>query len=214
MAALEQALARLRQATELALGYAPVTVNRAEAHEILAEVERLQRQLEEATYFAVERKKLTTALIPRLREAEATAVDLWRALEAIAKSYPNIRFEDDETITEFRPAPTDTGIPTNRRIARETLAAFAGSVPAINYDGPDESVECAYPGCTNRLRRSVFNEPQFCSRDHRDLAVPATGTDGDADGTLPGNVYPGKATQYPEPQGPASAAGSTAEGTE
>lgn len=42
---------------------------------------------------------------------------------------------------------------------------------AINYNGPDESLECAYPDCTNRLRLSDYAEPQFCSREHRDAAA-------------------------------------------
>lgn len=47
------------------------------------------------------------------------------ALKRIADSYPSQPYEDGETITEWRPAPTDTGIPTNRRIAREALRAAA-----------------------------------------------------------------------------------------
>lgn len=29
-------------------------------------------------------------------------------------------------------------------------------------------VDCAYPGCANTLLRSDFDEPQFCSKEHRD----------------------------------------------
>lgn len=45
----------------------------------------------------------------------------------------------------------------------------------VNYDGPDPSVECALPLCTNRLRRigppSMSGEPhpQWCSMQHRAL---------------------------------------------
>lgn len=46
----------------------------------------------------------------------------------------------------------------------------------VNYTGPDESVECAYPPCSNRLRRSDFPGPQWCSKAHRE----ATGGDREA----------------------------------
>lgn len=39
--------------------------------------------------------------------------------------------------------------------------------PPINYGGPDASVECAWPPCSNRLRRSDAGGPQWCSKRHR-----------------------------------------------
>lgn len=42
----------------------------------------------------------------------------------------------------------------------------------INYDGPDPSVECAHPPCTNRLRESDFGGLQWCSKEHRRLTLP------------------------------------------
>lgn len=48
--------------------------------------------------------------------------------------------------------------------------------PGINYDGPEPSVECAWPPCKNRLRRvgppsmSGADHPQWCSKGHRALS--------------------------------------------
>lgn len=41
----------------------------------------------------------------------------------------------------------------------------------INYDGPDPSVECAYPPCKNRLRRSDFGGDQWCTKAHREATL-------------------------------------------
>lgn len=38
----------------------------------------------------------------------------------------------------------------------------------MNYDGPEPSVECAYPTCANRLKRSWAGGDQWCSEEHRD----------------------------------------------
>lgn len=46
----------------------------------------------------------------------------------------------------------------------------------VNYAGPDESVECGYPPCTNRLRRSDFAGPQWCSKGHREATEQSVGT--------------------------------------
>lgn len=51
------------------------------------------------------------------------------------------------------------------------LSVEAAAGEPVDYHGPDESVECGYPPCTNRLRRSSFDEPQFCSKEHRKAAA-------------------------------------------
>lgn len=50
---------------------------------------------------------------------------------------------------------------------------YRSAASIVNYDGPDESVECAYPPCTNRLRRSDFPGPQWCSKAHREASSAA-----------------------------------------
>jgi hypothetical protein len=52
-------------------------------------------------------------------------------------------------------------------------AALAGE--GVNYAGIEASVECAYPPCTNRLRRSNFEGPQWCSREHREATLAGEG---------------------------------------
>lgn len=53
---------------------------------------------------------------------------------------------------------------------------FAPRREGMNYDGPDPSVECAWPPCRNRLRRvggpsmSGADHPQWCSKAHRALS--------------------------------------------
>lgn len=51
----------------------------------------------------------------------------------------------------------------------------ADKVGSVNYMGLDESVECAYAPCTNRLRRSAMGGPQWCSKGHRDTAEQSAG---------------------------------------
>lgn len=51
--------------------------------------------------------------------------------------------------------------------ARQAAEAAGRPADGINYEGPDPSVECAYPPCANRLRRSDFPGPQWCSKAHR-----------------------------------------------
>lgn len=52
---------------------------------------------------------------------------------------------------------------------------FAPPAAAINYTGPDASVECAYPPCRNRLRKieGEVDGPQWCSKEHRLLTERA-----------------------------------------
>ncbi len=49
----------------------------------------------------------------------------------------------------------------------------------VNYGGHDPSVECAYPPCSNRLRRSDLPGPQWCSKEHRSL-TPTPDPEGEA----------------------------------
>lgn len=44
---------------------------------------------------------------------------------------------------------------------------------AVNYTGADESIECAYAPCTNRLRRVLGDERQWCCPEHRDASGAA-----------------------------------------
>lgn len=50
----------------------------------------------------------------------------------------------------------------------------------VDYDGPDESVECAYPPCSRKLRRSDFPGPQWCSKAHREASLTPEGQKTDA----------------------------------
>lgn len=54
-----------------------------------------------------------------------------------------------------------------------TETVLAPPPGAVNYTGPDESVECAYPCCVNRLRKADGDDLQFCSSEHRDGAARA-----------------------------------------
>lgn len=56
------------------------------------------------------------------------------------------------------------------------IGTFTDPPWMVNYDGPDPSVECAFPLCTNRLRCSDEGGDQWCSIEHRE-ATPAARSD-------------------------------------
>lgn len=56
-------------------------------------------------------------------------------------------------------------------LARQAAEGAGRPADGINYEGPDPSVECAFPPCTNRLRRSDVGGDQWCSKAHRNATV-------------------------------------------
>lgn len=80
---------------------------------------------------------------------------------------PPVRGHDPETC-HLRPSKPRWPEPKHLRYARIALDFDFDDYEQIKYDGPDPSVECSYPPCTNRLRQSIFMGNQWCSKAHRE----------------------------------------------
>lgn len=66
------------------------------------------------------------------------------------------------------PVALHNGIKAIDCLVQLAHAEEAKDWPGINYLGPDPSVQCAWPPCTNLLRRSGGGGPQWCSEEHRE----------------------------------------------
>jgi hypothetical protein len=91
--------------------------------------------------------------------------DLARLRAALADS-------PDRNVTELSSPPPDEGHPAPTE--GDPMKPEPPSYVGLNYSGPDPSVECAYPPCTNRLRKADFDGPQWCSKAHRTATESAS----------------------------------------
>lgn len=96
---------------------------------------------------------------------------------ALMNEIESLRFslEHGPSIDDIASA-LDVSVPAATWITSALLDAGMAVVSAdvadsmVNYRGPDTTVECALAGCTNRLRKSAADVPQYCSKSHRGLS--------------------------------------------
>jgi hypothetical protein len=150
---------------------APIAIEAADrlADDVLALVAELERVTRERDDWrdgakgAEHNEAMTLGDLAGAREREIQLREVAEALaneSARAVTEPR-RFHENEDGRQQALAGALTAV-------RGVLAGLPSAPPnavVVDYAGPDESIECAYPGCTRRLRYAAFGA-QFCSKAH------------------------------------------------